>query len=116
MIQRNSRHLSFLGYRSVPHHQTPLFTLMTRLAAVSTMMQQESFCVPLIMTGTTPSKFCLLGDTFVDQFSSVRQYIRDYHPDYRVTAYSWPTFLYDGHYDAKNPRDGLFKGKLLVKV
>ncbi|KAG1811518.1 uncharacterized protein BJ212DRAFT_1448456 [Suillus subaureus] len=40
----------------------------------------------------------------------------DYHPDYRVMAYSWPTFLYDGHYDARNPRDGLFKGKLLLKM
>ncbi|KAG1808013.1 uncharacterized protein BJ212DRAFT_1201286, partial [Suillus subaureus] len=48
--------------------------------------------------------------------SDVRRYIRDYHPDYRVTAYSWPTFLYDGRYDARNPRDGLFKGKLLLKT
>ncbi|KAG1837473.1 hypothetical protein C8R48DRAFT_622817, partial [Suillus tomentosus] len=48
--------------------------------------------------------------------SDVRQYIRDYHPDYRVTAYSWPTFLYDGHYDARNPRVGLFKGQLLLKT
>ncbi|KAG2105187.1 hypothetical protein BD769DRAFT_1676118 [Suillus cothurnatus] len=48
--------------------------------------------------------------------SDVQQYIQDYHPDYRVTAYSWPTFLYDGHYDARNPRGGLFKGKLLLKT
>ncbi|KAG1808225.1 uncharacterized protein BJ212DRAFT_1303104 [Suillus subaureus] len=32
-----------------------------------------------------------------------------------VMAYSWPTFLYDGHYNARNHRDGLFKGKLLLK-
>ncbi|KAG2055847.1 hypothetical protein BDR06DRAFT_881548, partial [Suillus hirtellus] len=48
--------------------------------------------------------------------SDVQQYIWDYHPDYRVTAYSWPMFLYDGHYDARNPKDGLFKGKLLLKT
>ncbi|KAG1740139.1 uncharacterized protein EDB91DRAFT_1053375 [Suillus paluster] len=48
--------------------------------------------------------------------SDVQQYIWDYHPDYRVTAYSWPTLLYDGHYNARNPRDGLFKGKLLLKT
>ncbi|KAG1741753.1 uncharacterized protein EDB91DRAFT_1018792, partial [Suillus paluster] len=48
--------------------------------------------------------------------SDVRQYVWDYHPDYRVTAYSWPTFLYDGHYNTRNPRDGLFKGKLLLKT
>lgn len=68
------------------------------------------------MIGMTWSKFCLFSDTLVNQFSSVRRNIRDYHPDYRVTAFSWPTFLYDGHYDAKNPRNGLLKGKLLLKV
>ncbi|KAG1896523.1 uncharacterized protein F5891DRAFT_958426, partial [Suillus fuscotomentosus] len=47
----------------------------------------------------------------------VRQHIRDYHPDYRVTAYSWPAFLYkDKQYDPQNPTDGLFKGKLLLKT
>ncbi|KAG1855855.1 hypothetical protein C8R48DRAFT_608627, partial [Suillus tomentosus] len=47
----------------------------------------------------------------------VRQHIRDYHPDYRVTAYSWPAFLYkDEQYDPQNPTDGLFKGKLLLKT
>ncbi|KAG1849430.1 hypothetical protein DFJ58DRAFT_662411, partial [Suillus subalutaceus] len=40
----------------------------------------------------------------------------DYHPDYGVMAYSWPTFLYDRHYNAGNPRDGLFKGKLILKT
>ncbi|KAG2072364.1 hypothetical protein BDR04DRAFT_1013657, partial [Suillus decipiens] len=48
--------------------------------------------------------------------SDVRQCIQDYHPAYRVTAYSWLTFLYDGGYNARNPRDGLFKGKLLLKA
>ncbi|KAG2105176.1 hypothetical protein BD769DRAFT_1393334 [Suillus cothurnatus] len=47
----------------------------------------------------------------------VRQGIRDYHPDYRVTAHSWPAFLYqDEKYDPLKPVDGLFKGTLLLKT
>ncbi|KAG1818347.1 hypothetical protein EV424DRAFT_1323921, partial [Suillus variegatus] len=47
----------------------------------------------------------------------VRASIRDYHPDFRITACSWPSFLYeDGCYDPQNPANGLFKGKLLVKA
>jgi len=69
------------------------------------------------MTGVTQCKFCVLHGVFADQCSSVQQGIRDYHPDYRVTAYSWPTFLYkDEWYDPLNPIEGLFKGKLLLKV
>ncbi|KAG1889142.1 hypothetical protein F4604DRAFT_1876909 [Suillus subluteus] len=41
---------------------------------------------------------------------------KTYHPDYRITACSWPSFLYeDGGYDPQNPTKGLLKGKLLVK-
>ncbi|KAG1848140.1 hypothetical protein C8R48DRAFT_677345 [Suillus tomentosus] len=48
---------------------------------------------------------------------TVRASIRDYHPDYRITACSWPSFLYDdGGYDPQNPTKGLLKGKLLVKA
>ncbi|KAG1893115.1 uncharacterized protein F5891DRAFT_963489, partial [Suillus fuscotomentosus] len=48
---------------------------------------------------------------------AVRQHIREYHPDYRVTAYSWPAFLYqDEQYDSQKPTNGLFKGKLLLKT
>ncbi|KAG2055901.1 hypothetical protein BDR06DRAFT_881211, partial [Suillus hirtellus] len=43
--------------------------------------------------------------------------ITDYHPDYRVTAYSWPAFLYkDEQYDPQNPTNGLFKGNFLLKT
>ncbi|KAI5982079.1 hypothetical protein EDD15DRAFT_2203313 [Pisolithus albus] len=43
--------------------------------------------------------------------------IRDCHPDFLVTAYSWPTFLYENElFDPNNPADGLFKGRLLVKA
>ncbi|KAG1762792.1 hypothetical protein EDD22DRAFT_979658 [Suillus occidentalis] len=48
---------------------------------------------------------------------ATREAIRNYHPDYRVTSYSWPSYLYrDGRYDPKNPTNGLFKGELLVKA
>ncbi|KAG2135515.1 hypothetical protein DEU56DRAFT_908867 [Suillus clintonianus] len=47
----------------------------------------------------------------------VREAIRNCHPDYRVTSYSWPSYLYQGgHYDPNNPTKGLFKGEVLVKA
>ena len=50
-------------------------------------------------------------------FDSQREAICDYHPDFLVTAHSWPSFLYeDGKYDANNPSIGLFRGSLLVTV
>ena len=48
---------------------------------------------------------------------SVRTSVREYHPDFRVTAYSWPLFLYKGYvYDLSDPSNGLFQSDLLVKV
>ncbi|KAG1717552.1 hypothetical protein EDB19DRAFT_1922582 [Suillus lakei] len=48
---------------------------------------------------------------------TVRASIRDYHPDFHITACSWPSFLYkDGCYDPQNPTKDLFKGELLVKA
>ncbi|KAG1820134.1 hypothetical protein EV424DRAFT_1322953, partial [Suillus variegatus] len=48
---------------------------------------------------------------------AIQQHIREYHPDYRVTAYSWPAFLYqDEQYDSQKPTNGLFKGRLLLKT
>ncbi|KAG1837091.1 hypothetical protein F4604DRAFT_1942588 [Suillus subluteus] len=48
---------------------------------------------------------------------SVQEAIRSYHPDYRVTSYSWPSFLYkDGQYDATKSYKGFLKGELLVKA
>jgi len=50
-------------------------------------------------------------------FNSAWEAIHDYHPDFVVTAYSWPSFLYKGGiYNANNPSNSLFKGLLLVKV
>ena len=46
-----------------------------------------------------------------------KQNIRDFHPDFLVTANSWPLFLYvNGKYNPNYPIHGLFKGELLVKV
>ncbi|KAH7911082.1 hypothetical protein BJ138DRAFT_1186543 [Hygrophoropsis aurantiaca] len=46
-----------------------------------------------------------------------KAHIRNYHPDFLVTASSWPTFLYEkNRYNPENPSDGLFKGTLLVKA
>ncbi|KAI6140546.1 hypothetical protein BKA82DRAFT_3939797, partial [Pisolithus tinctorius] len=43
--------------------------------------------------------------------------IREFHPDYLVTAYSWPSFLYrNGEYDSKNLTNGLFCGELLIRA
>ncbi|KAF8130988.1 hypothetical protein EV363DRAFT_1331056 [Boletus edulis] len=43
--------------------------------------------------------------------------IRDWHPDFLVTANSWPRFLYEeGRYDPNNPAIGLFKGALLLRA
>ena len=43
--------------------------------------------------------------------------IRDMHPNFIVTANSWPTFLYaDYKYDPTDPSKGLFKGTILLKV
>jgi hypothetical protein len=43
--------------------------------------------------------------------------IRDGHPDYVVTAHSWPTFLYAGNKcNADDIEEGLFRNGMLVKV
>ncbi|KIK82396.1 hypothetical protein PAXRUDRAFT_832234 [Paxillus rubicundulus Ve08.2h10] len=48
---------------------------------------------------------------------SVRAGIRDYHPDFLVTAFSWPRYLYENLvFDPKNPTKGLFRGELLLKA
>ncbi|KAG2058590.1 hypothetical protein BDR06DRAFT_968581 [Suillus hirtellus] len=47
----------------------------------------------------------------------VRASIQDYHPDFCITTCSWLSFLYEnGCYDPQNPANGLFKGKLLIKL
>ncbi|KAG2037994.1 hypothetical protein BDR03DRAFT_933798 [Suillus americanus] len=46
-----------------------------------------------------------------------REGIRNYEPDFQITAHLWPTFLYsNGKYDREDPTKGLFKGALLVRT
>lgn len=48
---------------------------------------------------------------------SVRNHIREGHPDFIVAADSWPTFLYPhGIANENQVEDGLFKSAILVKV
>ncbi|KAI6118345.1 hypothetical protein F5141DRAFT_1212258 [Pisolithus sp. B1] len=47
--------------------------------------------------------------------ADVHSAIREFQPNFRVTAHSWPSFLYaDGDYDPLRPAKGLFKGKYLI--
>jgi hypothetical protein len=49
--------------------------------------------------------------------SSTRQNIRDGHPDFIVTADSWPAFLYPhGKASQEDVEHGLFQSAILVKV
>jgi hypothetical protein len=48
---------------------------------------------------------------------SVQTHIRDGHPDYIVTADSWPAFLYPkGKGDILDVEKGLFRSAILLKV
>ncbi|KAI6032140.1 hypothetical protein PISMIDRAFT_640672 [Pisolithus microcarpus 441] len=50
-------------------------------------------------------------------WSNPKENICNYHPDYLVTADSWPLFLYKNeHYDPENPIKGLFKNMFLMKA
>ena len=61
-----------------------------------------------------PIKWCLKTDDLIDSMCTS---VREYHPDFHVTAYSWPLFLYKGYvYDPNDPSSGLFQSDLLVKV
>ncbi|KAF8835985.1 hypothetical protein BDN67DRAFT_877590, partial [Paxillus ammoniavirescens] len=43
--------------------------------------------------------------------------IQNFHPDFLVTANSWPSLVYmKEKYDSENPSKGLFKNDLLVKT
>jgi hypothetical protein len=50
-------------------------------------------------------------------FYSVRQNIRNGHPDYIVTADAWPAFLFPhARVNDEEVEDKLFKSAILVKV
>ncbi|KAF8425762.1 hypothetical protein L210DRAFT_3324134, partial [Boletus edulis BED1] len=49
-------------------------------------------------------------------WTDMRTSIREYDPDFRVTAFSWPRFLYKGDtYNLNEPSKGLFQSDILVK-
>ncbi|KAG1847225.1 hypothetical protein F4604DRAFT_1524998, partial [Suillus subluteus] len=49
--------------------------------------------------------------------NSTKEKIRDRDPDFLVTAYSWPAFLYtDYTFDSSNIEKGLFHSALLLKA
>jgi hypothetical protein len=49
--------------------------------------------------------------------TSTRNHIREGHPDYMVTADSWPAFLYPkASGDINNIEKGLFRSAILLKV
>ena len=55
--------------------------------------------------------------SILDLFYSVRNRIREGHPDFIITADSWPAFLYPhGRANENQVEDGLFKSAILVKV
>ncbi|KAG1822379.1 hypothetical protein EV424DRAFT_1321781 [Suillus variegatus] len=100
-------------------------TTSLKFAVASWLMQTSPTPNPVISNrdkscrgfchDTTGKLLCPVDYNWDD--AVVREAIRNYHPDYRVTSYSWPSYLYrDGHYDTKNPTKGLFKGELLVKA
>ncbi|KAF9224087.1 hypothetical protein BS17DRAFT_704328, partial [Gyrodon lividus] len=63
----------------------------------------------------TGQLLCPVDYDWEDPF--MRAAIRDYHPYFLVTAFSWPRYLYqNGVYDPRNPSKGLFRGELLLKV
>ncbi|KAG1775700.1 hypothetical protein EV702DRAFT_1180261 [Suillus placidus] len=49
--------------------------------------------------------------------NSTKAKIRDRDPDFLITAYSWPTFLYENYtFDSGNIEKGLFHSAILVKA
>ncbi|KAI9464855.1 hypothetical protein HD554DRAFT_2026202, partial [Boletus coccyginus] len=48
---------------------------------------------------------------------NVHAAIQEYHPNFHITTYSWPLFLYSkGEYNVSHPVKSLFQGKLLVQA
>ena len=80
-------------------------------------MPQPGFSVLSSTIGTPLSKFKCNTLFVTNGLCRHRDKIRDLHPDFIVTANSWPTFLYEDYkYDPTDPAKGLFKGSILLKV
>jgi hypothetical protein len=71
------------------------------------------------MIGTIPGESYILHITWVNigMCLRVRTHIREGHPDFIVTADSWPAFLYPhAEGDIDNVEHGLFRSAILLKV
>jgi hypothetical protein len=85
-------------------------------AGLVTMPQPGSSVLPSTI-GTPLSKFERSALFVTNGLCRHRDKIRDLHPDFVVTANSWPIFLYEDYkYDPTEPAKGLFKGSILLKV
>jgi hypothetical protein len=68
-------------------------------------------------TGMMKGSLLSQHSSILDLFYSVRNRIREGHPDFIVTADSWPAFLYPHGLANEDQVDGgLFKSAILVKV
>ena len=95
------------------HRLPPMINLDMGLVT----MPQPGFSVLLSMIGTPLSKFKCNTLFITNGLCRHCNKIRDLHPDFIVTANSWPTFLYEDYkYDLTDPAKGLFKGSILLKV
>ena len=92
--------------------------LTTNWATASIILSQEDTSVLQNMIGRTRSKCFQMTSWFSKYtFNRHRDKIQDWHPDFLITANSWPCFLYEeGRYNPNNPAIGLFKGSLLLHV
>lgn len=87
----------------------------------SSMKIPVVYCVQLITTGTTLGKLTLIligqGSVIFCHYS-VRKNIREGHPEFVITADSWPAFLYPhaGSHNNGDVEQGLFRSAILLKV
>jgi hypothetical protein len=73
--------------------------------------------VPLNTIGKILGQLYLYGCTAMTHPCSVRSKIRDGHPDFIVTADSWPALVYPyGKGNVDDIEKGLFQSAILVKV
>ena len=81
------------------------------------MVQPGNSSAPWSTTGAMKGSLMSQHSSILDLFYSVRNHIREGHPDFIVTADSWLAFLYPhGLANDDQVEDGLFKSAILVKV
>ena len=118
-LECNRSPMAFTNFQCRSHSLNLPSLKTTRVEESSTMMQQEGFYVQSTMTGMMKHK-CFTWALFrssLFQWCSHRKNIHDLHPQFLVTAQSWPLFVYaDGQFNPNDPSKGLSKGKLLVWV